>query len=284
MKLNYEWEKVKNPLNIALFLLTAILISLCYRTTLYWMYERYIGADSYYSHGFIIPFVSGFLIWQKRKDLSKVSISGSTTGLLLVGIAIATHVGGVILKIYFLSGISLFLLIIGIILFTFGKKFTETLIFPIGFILFMIPLPMHLIEMLSFPMKIMVAKAGVLIVRSFGIPILSEGFHISISSGSLLVGNPCSGLRSLIAFLAIGAIVAYFGSMPLALKFIVFLSSAPIAILSNIVRVTILILISQYYGLEAAAPETYLHTGSGIFTFALGFFALSFTSRKLETD
>jgi exosortase len=164
----------------------------------------------------------------------------------------------------------------------FGKEIATAVWFPLFFLIFMFPLPQAVISLVSFPLKIFAAKAGVGVVGLFGIPVHGEGFNIIIPAGHLLVGNPCSGLRSLIAFLALGSVFAYMAPLATTRKWILFLLSIPIALLSNIVRVPILILVSHFWGLEAAAPDTLVHTGSGILVFVLGFLLLLFAAKVLE--
>lgn len=112
------------------------------------------------------------------------------------------------------------------------------------------------------------------IASLLGVPLLLEGFVITIPQGELLVGNPCSGLRSLIAFLAMGSLFAYFSPLSTLRKIILFSLTVPIAIVSNLVRVPILILWSYKWGLESAAPDTMVHTGSGFVVFVLGILLL----------
>ena len=115
----------------------------------------------------------------------------------------------------------------------------------------------------------------------WGESIYREGFNITIPGGTLLVGNPCSGLRSLIAFLAMGALLAYLSAISPVRKIFLFFLSVPVAIVSNLIRVPILILVSHYYGMEAADPDTIVHSGSGVFTFVLGLSLLILCSKLL---
>ena len=264
-------------------LLTIIFIT-AYHTTLSWMYGRYMSSDSYYSHGFLIPFVTGFFIWQKRKDLREVDIDLSWWGLWVILAAVLIHFLGTILYIFSISGFSIFFLVIGLSLFIFGIQITRIIIFPLMFLLFMFPVPQAFIGAISFPMKMLVAKTGVDIVSLLGVPIFREGFNITIPAGSLLVENPCSGLRSLIAFMALGSVFAYMSDFSFTKKIILFLLSIPIAILSNIVRVPILILISQFWGLEAAAPDSFWHNASGVFVFTIGLCMLYLVGRLLQWE
>ena len=267
------------PIYISIILLLFII---SYHSVLSWMYGRYMSSDSYYSHGFIIPFLSAFLVWRKRENLRDVKTECSWWGLLLIIASALIHITGTILYVFSVSGFSIFFLILGMSLFLFGKNISRVIIFPLVFLIFMFPVPEAFISVLSFPLKMLVAKAGVWIVNNLGIPTFREGFYITIPAGSLLVGNPCSGLRSLISFLALGAVFAYLSSMSNIRKWILFILSIPVALLSNIVRVPILILISHFWGLSAARPDSFWHDASGIFVFVIGLFALFCIERLLE--
>ena len=268
--------------NIIGLIIIGIIAGFAYQTTLMWMYDRYIGADSYYSHGFLVPFISLYFIYLQKKNLAQIKPQNSGIGLIVILVALFLHILGTLLYIFSISGFSIFFLIIGLSVFLFGKEISKIIWFPIFFLIFMFPLPEAMISLISFPLKIFAAKAGVWITSLSGIPIYLEGFNILIPAGHLLVGNPCSGLRSLIAFLALGSIFAYLEPVSVLKKWVLFLVSIPIALLSNIVRIPILILVSNYWGLEAAGPDTLVHTGSGILVFVLGFLLIFTAAKALE--
>lgn len=275
-------NKLNNKYHIIFIPLILIFFVACYHTTLSWMYGRFMSSDSYYSHGFIIPLVAAFLIWQKRTELKNEPATISYWGLLIILFAVILHLAGTIIYVFSVSGFSIFFLITGITLFIFGKKITQIIIFPLMFFIFMFPMPSAMINLISLPMKMIVAKASVYFVRLIGISVFQEGFHISILAGSLLVGNPCSGLRSLIAFLALSAVLAYMINMSIIRKWLLVLFVIPIALLSNMIRVVILVLISHFWGLAAAAPESFWHNASGVFVFFIGLAALFYTGKLME--
>lgn len=268
--------------NIIGLAIIALLVAFAYQDTFIWMYDRYIGADSYYSHGFLVPLISFFYIYQQKDLLSQMEQKSSMVGLFVLIIAVILHILGTILYIFSISGFSIFFLAIGLSLFLFGIERSKAIWFPLLFLLFMFPLPTAVINVISFPLKIIAAKAGVWIVSMLGIPVHGEGFNIYIPAGHLLVGNPCSGLRSLIAFLALGAVFAHMATLSIMRKWLLFLLTIPIALLSNIVRVPIIILVSYYWGLEAAAPDTLVHTGSGMLVFIIGFILLLVFGRVMK--
>lgn len=277
-------EITLNNLKIHLCFLpiVTLLFITAYHTTLQWMYGRYMGADSYYSHGFLVPFVSLFLIWQKRELLKTLPQQQSWPGLVLIVFALVLHILGTVLYIFSVSGFSIFFLAIGLTLFLFGREISKAIFFPLIFLVFMFPLPEAMISLISFPLKMFAAKAGVWIVSMLGIPVHGEGFNIFIPAGHLLVGNPCSGLRSLISFLALGSVFAYMTPVTTDKKCFLFFLTIPIALLSNIIRVPILIIVSHYWGLEAAVPDTLVHTGSGVLVFIIGFLLLLTSTKVLE--
>jgi len=264
----------------SLAMITALFVA-AYYDILQWMYERFMSADSYYSHGFLIPFVSAYFIWQQKDTLRSLPVTRSWWGLGLIIAALLLHLGGTVIYVFSVSGFSIFFLIVGMVLFLYGPAICRAIWFPLAFLLLMFPLPAAILNDLSFPLKMFVAKVGAGIVSLLGIPVYREGFTITIPAGALLVGNPCSGLRSLISFVALGAVFAYTATMSTPRKWIIFLLTVPVAILSNLIRVPILILVSQYWGLEAAAPDTLVHTGSGFLVFVAGVALLLAVSRIL---
>lgn len=264
-----------------LLLVIAGLFVVGYFDIFQWMYGRYMGDDSYYSHGFLVPFVSGYLIWLKKEELALTHKEGTWIGLLLIIIAVLIHIFGTAIYIFSVSGFSIWILIVGVSLFLYGKAVTRIILFPLLFLLFMFPLPGAIITMISFPLKVLVAQMGVKIASLLGVPLLLEGFVITIPQGDLLVGNPCSGLRSLIAFLAMGSLFAYFSDLSKGRQIFLFFLTIPIAIASNLVRVPILIYWSYRWGLESAAPDTLVHTGSGFVVFILGLILLFIALRFL---
>ncbi len=273
---------MNNKYHIFFISIILILFAVCYHTTLIWMYGRFMGSDSYYSHGFIIPLVSGFFIWQKKDVLKKEKVEASWWGLLFVFIALLTHILGTIIYVFSVSGFSIFFLIIGITLFIYGKNILRRIFFPLIFLLFMFPVPSAMINSISFPLKIIVTKLSVYIIGVLGIAVFQEGFNISIPAGDLLVGNPCSGLRSLITFFALGSVLAYLTPIDSVKKYILILFVIPIALICNMVRVVILILISHFWGLAAAAPESFWHNASGIFVFITGMLLLFYIGKLIE--
>jgi len=258
------------------------LFTYIYGPTLKWMYSRFTAVDTYYSHGFLIPFISAFLIRQKKEQLKELQTDHSWWGLVLIFMVLLVHLLCMVFFIFSPSSFTIPLFIIGICLFFYGKEITRCLLFPLLFLFFMCPPPLLVIGKIAEPMKLNVSKFSANIVSSFGIPVFYEGFYIDTIKGQLLVGNPCSGLRSLITFLALGALLAYLARTTPIKKIFLFALSVPIAFLANIVRVVFLIVVTNYRGLSATIPGSIAHDTSGFLVFALGCITLLGFERIIE--
>ncbi|MBI5116955.1 exosortase/archaeosortase family protein [Candidatus Poribacteria bacterium] len=255
---------------LALFLALALaLLGAAYWSTFVWLWERAMAPDSYYSHALLIPFISAYLIWRRRERLREFQWESSLMGLVLILFALAAHLLSVLLDVYFTSGFSILALVFGLSLYLFGYRITRELLFPLGFLVFMFPLPGAALDAIGVPMKLFVTTSGAKIVELLGIPVIQEGFQLHFPSASLVIGNPCSGLRSLISLLALGSLYAYFLTVPLHVFISMLIVSIPIALFSNIVRVLTLSLIAHRYGSSAATGSVHDLSGFVVFVLAL---------------
>lgn len=267
-------------LNITKAGFIVILLSLIYYPTGIWMWSRWFAADSYFGHGPFIPIVSAVLIWYKRHELIKAKPSKSRSGLFIFILGLILHIASAFTRIYFTSACSLILVIVGIILYLLGKEITKIIIYPLFFLIFMIPAPMSLISASTLKMKLFVAQLSVLMVNILGISAVREGSIVYMSNTSLVVGDPCSGLRSLISLSALSVLYLYLIKTSFTRKFLIFLISIPIAIGANIIRTTATILIANYYG-NGIVENDFLHKGFGLMVFIVAFAGLFLAGRFL---
>ncbi|MBN2121199.1 MAG: exosortase/archaeosortase family protein, partial [Candidatus Omnitrophica bacterium] len=129
-------------------------------------------------------------------------------------------------------------------------------------------------------LKIMATQAAVFLVNLIGIEAVRAGSAINYPGGQLMVGDPCSGLRSLITFLALGALFTQFTNASALRRGTLFISTIPIALFSNFIRLAFLVLVGFIYGEKAATG--FLHDSSGLLVFVLGFFGLVMVSKVLR--
>ena len=255
---------------IALWSLLGAGFIACYYPTFQWLNYKYSLPDSYYSHGYLIPFIALYLVLDKRNDLKGIQLSSNVLGLFALSIALLIHVLGVLSDISFISSFSIIFYCIGCSLYLFGTDFTRHLLFPLAYLFFMMPVPDEYLNIVALPSKSAATWFALRIMDLFDIPYIREGFSIALANTTFIVGTPCNGLRSLISFLALGVLFLYFMRMSFV-KNILLLSIIPlIAVVLNGVRIVTLLLISIYFGQDAAAPESFLHDASGLFVFIVG--------------
>lgn len=258
-------------------LVSCLILSLiAYLPTIWWMTDRWFAKESYYSHGFLIPIVSLFIIWQRRDALSRVKIAGNILGLWIVAACLSVHVICAALRVYFLSGFTFVALIYGMVLFFFGKEMVRKLTFPILFLFAMVPLPLAIIGTLTVKLKLLATQLSVFVLNSIGFRCIQDGSFIRMPTSSLEVAAPCSGLRSIISLVTLGLLFAYAMKTSFLKKSVLFLSSFPIAIATNVMRITIVAIVNDLYGEKIAMGAFHDFTGYMVFVVAfLGLFGVS---------
>jgi len=260
--------------------LVALLLGFIYYPTFTWMWQRWFAADSYYAHGPLIPVVSGVLIWLRRRALARTPVMSSKLGLGLLCTGLLLHIVSAFARIYFSSAYSFFVVLLGMVLCLLGNKVARVILFPLCFLLFMIPAPMAVVAASTLKMKLFTAHISVSIIQLLGISAVREGSMVYMPNTSIVVGDPCSGLRSLISLSALGMLYAYVVRASHLRKVSLFLISIPVAIIANMIRTIATLLIANSYG-DKIVTDGFLHKGFGLMVFIIAFAGLFLTGRLL---
>lgn len=257
------------------------LFVLLFWPTFVWMAERFSTPDSFYSHGWLVPLASGWLIWQRREPLKRLPRRASFWGLALLVPSVLIHLLATWWKIHFVSGFAMVGALWGLIWTCWGWQALWTLRFPLLFLLFMVPLPSILLIALSFKMKLIAAALATSFLKALGIQALQAGSTIHVPGASVVVDDTCSGLRSLISLLALATVWTQLLPTTSARwqKLAIVAASVPIALVANWIRIVVLVLVSAIYG--PALAEGFMHYGSGIVVFGVALLALAWLSRHL---
>jgi exosortase len=258
------------------------LLAAVYWPTFIWMIARFEEADTYYSHGYLVPFVFAYLLWIKRGEFKKCDIRPLSIGLVLLLPALLVHLTAYFFEINFISGFSIILALFGLCLYLYGTGVTKKAAFAIIFLVFMIPLPQVFIINMSFNMKMMAANAATYMIKLMGVPAVREGSIVYLKPGTFLtVGDPCSGLRSLIALTALGALYAYLVKVSVTRKILLFLLSIPIALGANILRIILLLLVAYAYNAQVATGK-FVHDFLAFLLYVFAIIGLIFAGRMLS--
>lgn len=225
-----------------------------------------------YSHGCLIPLITAFMIWQKREGISLASVKPNNWGLPIIIFGMALHVVANLGAEFFTMRVAVVVTLLGLSVFLIGKEITQKIATPIAYLLFMIPIPAVLWNKIAFPLQIFASNMAAMTIRSLGISVLREGNILYLTNATLEVVDACSGIRSLLSLLALSAAFAYLSNHPRMKKWILFFSAVPIAVLVNIIRLSITASLASYFGEKVA--EGFLHEFSGILVYLLGLILL----------
>jgi exosortase len=253
--------------------LISILFLILYYPILFSMAKDWQINDNY-SHGYLIPVIIGYMIWATRKRFKGLEVGPNNWGLILIFIGLCQLIITRIGSEFFLQRISMVIVLFGILLFMAGKSITKKLLLPVLYILFMIPIPAILWNKVAFPLKLFASFLAAEIINSLGITIWRSGNILYLANMTLEVADACSGLRSLTSLLALSAAFAFFTNHSKFKKWLMFLSAIPIAILTNIIRLTVTAGLASQYGERVA--KGFLHEFSGIMVFLFGLLILYF--------
>jgi len=246
----------------------AVLV-LVYAPALYELVQTWVQDDNY-SHGFLVPVVSAWLLWQKRESLRTAVRSIDRAGLMLIIIGALLFVVGNGGAEYFTVRISFVVTLFGLVLYLFGREVVKLAWFELAFLCFMIPIPYVVYYALTFPMQLLASKVTSGILSSIGMTVYRQGNILHLSGGtSLEVAEACSGMRSLMSLLALGALFAYMTQKRLAGKIILFASTVPIAVIANVFRVFVTALVATTVSAEVATEP--IHSIMGLSVFVVSF-------------
>ena len=225
--------------------------------------------DANYTHGFLVPFFSGFLVWRERANLTAVVPRGSLAGLIVLIGGLGTLILGSIGAENFLMRASLIVVLGGLVLFHLGIGVLRIVFFPLAFLFFMVPLPGVVFYAVTFPLQRLAAEQAAWALDLLGVPVLLDGNVIHLSQITLGVTEACSGIRSLISLLASAVAWAYL-MLPLGFVSAAFvLSAIPITIFANAARVVATGLIGQWLGVEYASGFFHEFAGLAVYLFAV---------------
>jgi exosortase len=217
--------------------------------------------DPNFSHGFLVPVFSGFVVWQDRKQLAALPQKPSWFGLAVIAGALVVLIVGVLGAEFFLSRSSLVLLIGGLVICFLGWGHFRAILFPLAFLFFMIPIPVIVFNQIAFPLQFLAARLGSSLLDLFGVPVLREGNVIQLPTMALEVAQACSGIRSLMSLGALAVIYGYFLETRNFRRVILALAAIPIAIVANGLRVMGTGMLGYYWDPDKA--EGFFHTFSG---------------------
>ena len=217
-------------------------------------------ADPDMSHGFFVPVISGFLIWQRRHELMLIKPKPDWWGLSLVLYGTAQLFIATLGAELFLARTALVITIFGAVWMLGGRLMLQKLFFPLFLLFFMVPIPAVIYNRITFPLQLLASRLAGDALSVMGLPVLREGNILELPEQRLSVVEACSGIRSLLTLTFLSLVFGHFFEKKTWIRVVLFLSTVPIAIVANASRVTLTGLLTEW---KPALAEGFFHTAQG---------------------
>ncbi len=254
----------KGGVGIALIVASLAALAYIFLDGLIRMEGRWANQEEY-SHGYMIPLVAIFLLWQKFPQLEKAPKVGHWLAIPMLFVALAGWVLGELSALFIITHYSFLLALFALAVATFGWRGFLITWAAFVYLTFMIPFPDFIYEGLSAKLQLISSQIGVWSVRLFGISVHLSGNVIDLGSYQLQVVEACSGLRYLFPLMSFGFLIAYVYRGPTWHKWVIFLSTIPITVLMNSFRIGMIGVTVEHWGIEMA--EGILHDFEGWIVF-----------------
>ncbi len=257
-----------------------------------WLFREWLWRQSMLSwgslddwgHAFAVPFIAGYLLYQRRERLLKAPVKPFWPGLLPLLLGIACYVFFIVgVPTHMFQGFALVLALFGFVLLVFGPQVIRVAIMPIAFLLFMVTFSERIMIAITFQLQLIASQGGYLLLTIFGYPFgiesMADGNIISVvddagTTHKLNVAEACSGMRMVVAFIALGAAVALTQCRHWWQRVAVVLLSLPVAIGLNVVRVAVLGFLTVLVDPELATGEAHMLIGTLLLIPGLALFLL----------
>jgi len=222
----------------------ALLITLCYFPVLQRLVVQW-SSDEDMGHGFFVPVIAGYIVWQNRARLLALEWKTTPVGLVVILWSALQLMVGILGAELFLQRTALIECLAGIVLYVGGWTVLKALAFPLVLLVFMVPLPAVIYNQITFPLQLFASAVAEMMLSLMGIPVLREGNVLELASQKLSVVEACSGIRSLLSLSFLSLVYGHFFEKITPVRWLLFLGTIPIAILANSARVTITGVLSE---------------------------------------
>jgi exosortase len=222
-----------------------------------------------FSHGFLVPLFSVYLVWEKRETLRGINIAPCWSGVAVIALGLVVLLLGVYGSELFLSRVSLVILLAGLVLCFGGRPLLKELRFALLVLFLAIPIPAIIFNQITFPLQLLASWLASSLLPLFGVPAMRWGNVIELPMIRLEVAEACSGIRSLMSLFTLAVFYGYFLEKSIWRRIALVLASVPIAIAANAVRILGTGICVQYWDPDKALGFFHEFSGWVIFLVSL---------------
>ena len=229
------------------------------------------------SHALLVPLISLYFLWEKRHEALKTPVQGSWWGLFVLSGSLAIYLISTLGGIAFFARLMFISTLIGLVWGFLGARMARLLVFPLGILFFMVPVPDSLLSLVSFPLQLLATKISAGLIQFCSIPVYREGNMLYFMQTQLEVAEACSGIRSIMSLGMLSIIFAYISAGDWWRKAILVLAAIPVALLANILRVSGTGVLAHFFGDRVARGFLHEFSGLAVFLFGLGLLFVVFS-------
>ncbi|MGD9498786.1 MAG: exosortase/archaeosortase family protein, partial [Armatimonadota bacterium] len=230
--------------------------------------QRWLQEDTYH-HCLFVPPVVGWLIWRRRETLSQLTPRADWRGLFVLGGGALLYVVAMRVGVRVAIGFSFPIVLAGLVWTGLGLGFLRHLLYPLILLLFVVPVPKHIMGHFGMPLQVTSAAGAARIAHLLGLPVIHDGINLTLNGHTYVIAEQCSGLNSLLALLFAAAVLVEVMNVRAAGRFI--LLTAPAVVLAgNVVRLVSVLIFAEFAGPQFAM-DSLVHGGSDIIVYLAAF-------------
>jgi len=247
---------------ISIILALLVVTVWSYWSTIAGLFEEWQSNDDY-SAGQLVPLIALFLVWRERKKLRKCTLKPCWWATALLILAQITRFFGFLLMYESAERYSLILTIAGLVLMVAGWRVLRSVSWILMILFLMVPLPGRVHNLISGPLQTMATTGSVFLLEAFGVKVSQQGNVVLLNEKiPMAVAEACSGLRMMTAFVIVAAFMAYMVKRSRLKKAFLLLSSIPVAVICNILRLFVTAVLFMIASSEVA--EKFFHDFAGL--------------------
>lgn len=235
--------------------------------------------DPNYGHGFFVPIFAGYILWSERARWRALQFRPNNFGFAIMVFAVVLRVLGMLGAELFMARLSLLILISGMVMFLAGSEALSSMSFPIGYLLFMIPLPAIVYYQVTLPLQLWASRLAATGLVALGIHTVRQGNLLFLPNCTLNVVEACSGIRSLLSLLAAAVAYGHLTEASTSKRVVLAAASIPIAIAANGLRLVGTGVLSYFFG--PSVDSGVVHLALGLFSFTLAFLSIILVHKVL---
>lgn len=220
------------------------------------------------SFGFFGPPAAALMVFARRRRLAAAAGPGTAWGLALLGAGLLALLAGRVASVNAVIGLSLLPTALGAAAYVYGFQVARLLQAPVAVLTATLSVYLGFLNSLGFALQQVTAWGAAALAAAGGAPVRRSGVDLFVGSSHFVVAQPCSGMDSLLALLFLGFVTAAFANAPWTSRLLLFAAAIPIALATNVVRVTVVLLTSAAQGINLEAGLSHQLLSAGVFLVA----------------